>query len=265
MASATVLEPAIARASQSWRRCAAALLLALCAQPALAVKLTVVTEEFAPFNYTRDGRLNGYAVEVVQELLARAQLDYSIASYPWSRAYEMAIRQPDVLIFSMARSPEREGKFMWIAPLAKRHAYLYKLAARRDITLHEISDVAHYRVATNRGNLAQLQLQTLGQLPSQQMDLSNVDQSNLKKLMAGRADFIVATEHSVQALCATAGVPLAMLERTLPMPGDSTYFLAASLATSPATVRRLRGAYEQLQKTPFIKRAAEKYNITPAL
>lgn len=265
MASATVLEPAIARASQSLRRFAAALLLAVCAQPAMAAKLTVVTEEFAPFNYTRDGRLNGYAVEVVQELLARARLDYSIASYPWSRAYEMATRMPDVLIFSMARGPEREDKFTWIAPLARRHAYLYKLAARHDINLRDIREVANYRVATNRGNFAQAQLQKLGQLPSRQIDLSNVDQSNLKKLIAGRVDFIVATEDSVQALCATAGVPLAALERSLSMPGDSIYFLAASLATPPDTVQRLRDAYEQLQKTPFIKRAAEKYNITPAL
>lgn len=265
MASATTLGAPPARIGQCWRRGAVALLLALHGHAALAAKLTVVREEFAPLNYTKNGHLNGYAVEVVQELLARAQLDYNIASYPWSRAYEMATRQPDVLIFSIVRSPEREHEFTWIAPLVRRRAYLYKLAARRDITLHDIREVASYRVAINRGDYAQAQLQTLGQTAPQQIDLSNMNRSNLKKLLAGRVDFIVGTEYSVPALCGAAGVPLATLERTLPLPGSSTYFLAASLATPPETVQRLRGAYEQLQKTPFIKRAADKYNITPAL
>lgn len=230
------------------------------ALPALgAAPLTVVTEEFPPFNYTRDGKLAGYAVEIVQALLAQAGVDYSMASYPWERAYRMAQLKPNVLIFSIVRTPRREALFQWIAPVARRKVYLYKLAKRHDVQLQSLNDLRRYRVAVNRSDVAQTQLQALGLELGRQIDLSSQDVTNIRKLAIGRADFIVATEFSIVALCAGAGVPFELLERTLMLPGDSDYYIAASLGTPPATVERLRAAFRKLQHAPALRRIDEKY------
>src|ERR1700761_8052778 len=103
----------------------ATLLLTLSATSSGTEHLTAVTEEFRPMNYTENGELRGYTVDIVRELLARANIGYSLASYPWARTYQMAQRQPDVLIFSIVRTPEREKQFRWIAPVAKRRVYIY--------------------------------------------------------------------------------------------------------------------------------------------
>ena len=74
-----------------------------------AAPLTVVTEEFPPYSYAQGGKLTGYSVEVVRAALGGAGLDYSMTIYPWARAYQIGRAQPNVLIFSIVRTPEREA------------------------------------------------------------------------------------------------------------------------------------------------------------
>ena len=61
----------------------------------------VVTEETA-YSYLQDGKVSGPATKVVEATLQRAGLDgYQIGLYPWARAYDMALQEPDVLILSL--------------------------------------------------------------------------------------------------------------------------------------------------------------------
>jgi polar amino acid transport system substrate-binding protein len=233
----------------------AGLALAFCAFA--AAPLTVVTEEFPPYSYTRGGKLTGYSVDVVRAALDGAGLVYSISSYPWARAYQMAHSRPNVLIFSMVRSPEREQQFQWIAQIAKRSVYLYKLARRRDVNVATLEDMRRYRIAANRGDIVEEQLHHLGF----DADLSNDDQTSLKKLMVGRVDLMVASEASIKGVCAAAGISCTLLERTMPMPGLTDYYVAASLGTPADTVRLLRAEFGKIKDSPLVDRLADKYGI----
>src|SRR5471030_1852030 len=122
-------------------------------------QMTAVTEEFRPMNYTENGVVRGYTSDIARTLLERAHIGYSLASYPWARAYQMAHRQPDVLIFSIVRTPEREKLFQWIAPVAKRRAYIYKLATRGDIELRSPDDLFKYVTASDRDDASSSQLE----------------------------------------------------------------------------------------------------------
>jgi polar amino acid transport system substrate-binding protein len=215
----------------------------------------VVTEDFPPYSYAQGGRLTGYSVDVVRAALDGAGLDYSMKIYPWARAYQMGLAQPNVLIFSIVRTPEREGQFQWIAQIARRNTYLYKLASRHDIHVGSVAELRKYHVAANRGDIVEEELRELGVTA----DLSNQDQTSLRKLMAGRVDLMVASEASLKGVCASAGVPRALLERTMAMPGLTDYYVAASLGTPAATVRRLRAEFDKVK--PRMERLAEKYGV----
>ncbi|CAN7414038.1 transporter substrate-binding domain-containing protein [Pseudoduganella sp. LjRoot289] len=226
-----------------------------------AERMLAVTEEFPPFNYTENGKLAGYGVELAQAVLEGAGVDYAMASYPWARAYEMAQQQPNVLIFSMTRTPDREKLFHWIAPLAKRRVYLYKLAARTDIKVQGMLDLRRYSIATNRGDVVHKQLKALGLEEGQNIDLSDTDLANVRKLAAGRVELIAESELSMRVMAASAGLPMEKLERTIVLPGDYDYYIAASLKTPEATVRALRAGYLKAKDAGFIKRLAEKFAI----
>ncbi|MCB1974474.1 MAG: hypothetical protein KDE65_08450, partial [Burkholderiaceae bacterium] len=70
------------------------------AQPIRAVT------ETTPYTYIEGDKVVGTATEVVELTLQRAGLkDYSVHLYPWARAYDMALKEPGVLIFLIARTP----------------------------------------------------------------------------------------------------------------------------------------------------------------
>ena len=232
--------------------------LGLALRAAAAPALTVVTEDFAPYSYQQDGKISGYATDVVRELLARARLDYDLGMYPWARAYLIAKSRPNVLIYSIVRTPEREAQFQWIAQLAPRSVYVYKLAARSDIQLKSVADLRAYRIGANRGDIVEEQLRLLGL----QADLAAQDEFSLRKLLAGRVDVMVASEPMIKPLCASLGVPLSTLERTMVIPGVSSYYLAASKGTPAATVRLLRAEFDKLKNTDFLQRTAANYALT---
>lgn len=239
----------------------AALAMAMAGAVCAAETLTVVTEEYPPLNYVHDGKLTGYAVEIAHELLARSRLSYTMNIYPWARAYQMAQRRPNVLIFSIVRTPEREKAFQWIAALTPRNVYVYKLAQRKDIALKSVADLRRYKIATNRGDVTQDQLEAAGLKVGRQIDLSNRDETNLHKLTMGRVDLMVATEPAMRILCEQTGTPLATVERTIVLSNEAEYYIAASLGTPAGTVDLLREEFGKLQKSDAMKRIANKYNM----
>lgn len=73
--------------------------------------LLVVTENLPPYNYKEGIAVKGVATEVVQALLKEVGLQADIHVLSWVRAYLKALEQPNVLIFSLVRTPEREEHF----------------------------------------------------------------------------------------------------------------------------------------------------------
>lgn len=216
-------------------------------------KIQAVTEEFAPFNYTENGKVAGYSTQVVEEMFRRAGVAYELHSYPWSRAYKLAQTLPNVVIFTLARTPEREKEFQWIGVLAKRRLYLYKLASRQDIKVDNIEGARKYWVAVNRDDAAEKLLLGFGFSYEKNLDLSPSDDASLNKLLAGRIDFITGSDYTIDYLLQKNGVPTGRLKRLLPLVDQGEYFVAASKNTPQAMVQRLRAAFEQMEKDGTIK------------
>jgi len=223
-------------------------------------KIQAVTEEFAPFNYTENGKVTGYSTRVVEEMLRRAGLPYAMNSYPWSRAYKMAQTLPNVLIFTLARTPEREKEFQWIGGLAKRKLYLYKLAARKDIRVNNIDDAKKYWISVNRDDAAEKLLIGFGFSYNNNLDLSPSDVSSLNKLLAGRIDFITGSDDTVSYLLQKSGIETSRLQRSITLVDQGEYYIAASKNTSPEIVRRLRAAYAQMDKEGVIRSMQPKFD-----
>ncbi|HNW92896.1 MAG TPA: transporter substrate-binding domain-containing protein, partial [bacterium] len=88
--------------------------------------MTLITEENPPVNYTHDGRITGYAPELVRELQRRVGNDDELQMMAWPRGYDLALHHPQVALFTTARTPERETLFHWVGPIAATHAVLYQ-------------------------------------------------------------------------------------------------------------------------------------------
>ncbi|WP_102797107.1 substrate-binding periplasmic protein [Bowmanella denitrificans] len=122
-------------------------LLALCSlwgayTQAQDAPLTILTHQEPPFVYSNaQGDLDGYAVQLVRGIQNEAKSPAPILLHPWARIFYRASTEPNLLVFSMVRSAERESQFHWITPITRNmHGLFANGPLRTDI--HTLKDFA---------------------------------------------------------------------------------------------------------------------------
>ena len=212
--------------------------------------LKVVTEEWAPFNYSEHGKLTGLSVELLDAAARRANFQTSIEVLPWERAYRRALSEPGVLIFTMARKSEREHLFEWVAPVYPRTIYLYKSRHRADIRLETLPDARRYSVvAAGESDASAVDLRNIGlERGKNLLYVYGSDAQRLRMLLAGRVDLMPMHELQVPLLAREIGVAPGEFVRLLPLNvREDDYYFAFSKGTSPEQVERLRKAFKSLR------------------
>jgi len=161
---------------------------------AAAEKITVVTEILPPWQ-TTDGRdVGGIATEVVEAALRAADIEFSIHAYPWARAYRIALDEPNVLIYSMIRTPEREPLFKWVGVIGSVKEYFFRLAGRKDIQLTGIEAASKYLSIIPRDDYRHQFLAAKGFKVGRSIHLVNRQEQALRMLYAGRGDLVLDDE-----------------------------------------------------------------------
>ena len=165
--------------------------------------LVIYTEENPPVNFTENGRLTGSSVAVVREICRRLNWQGTIRAVPWARGYSQLISQPNVALFSTARTEERERMFHWVGPLYRTRAGFYALKSRgyRFDSLAEIRKVG--AIATYKDDVREQILKASG---FTNLDSSKSPVSNLKKLVAGRVDLWFYSDFGMTQIAQRAGV-----------------------------------------------------------
>jgi polar amino acid transport system substrate-binding protein len=119
----------------------------------------------------------------VREVANRANVNYTIRQYPWTRAYAVALSRRDACVFATSRTPEREEHFKWVGPLYVRTWVLVGRAGQ-DYQVRTLEDARKYRIGTFAGDAAHEYLRSRGF----QVDAAQSDNSNPQKLLLGRID-----------------------------------------------------------------------------
>ncbi|MCL9783877.1 transporter substrate-binding domain-containing protein [Vibrio sp. S4M6] len=102
------------------------------AQSASVNDINWYTEEYPPWNYTENGELKGFYVDVLLDLWVKVGINKTkqdIRVLPWARGYHYLNTDPNTALFSMARTAEREKLgILWVGPLetGKRTAIFAK-------------------------------------------------------------------------------------------------------------------------------------------
>src|SRR5205085_7007169 len=74
---------------------------------------TAYTEESPPFNFQQGGIAAGIATELLEASCQEAGLHCTIVVMPWARAYHNALNEPNTLLYTTTRTPDRENSFTW--------------------------------------------------------------------------------------------------------------------------------------------------------
>ncbi|MFP6849812.1 MAG: transporter substrate-binding domain-containing protein [Pseudomonas sp.] len=231
----------------------AALLMLLCSA-VRAETIQAVTED--SLHAFMDGdKVSGPATAVVERTLNAAGLEYQLALYPWARAYDMALQQPNVLIYLILRTPEREQLFKWVGEVKPYKAYLYKLRQRQDIQVNSLEDAKRYSIGVVRDDVRHAYLKSQG---FTKLFVAPQNHNNMRQLLNGQIDLLPLLEGDAKRLSKEAGADFTSLEQVMPLDGLITgLYLAYSNATEDAIVERTRRAFEQLRSSGEIVRLME--------
>lgn len=227
------------------------------ALPAWAQTITVVTEEYPPYNYMDSSkRITGFSTEVVQEVLKRAKVDYQISMYPWARAYQMAQDGPNVLIYSIGRNEKREAMFKWVDVIAPYNVYLYKLKSRADIKGADLASLKNLRIGAVREDVRAQFLDKEGI----KSDLVTDDGVNAKKLATDRIDLFPIDELAMVALYKREGMDPASVVKVAKLEAlSSGLYMAFSQQTADELVNKCKKALQELQKDGTVNRIKARY------
>lgn len=213
--------------------------------------------ETTPYTFQKGERVEGPATEVVEKTLQAAGLpDYVIKLYPWARAYDMALKEPDVLIYLIARTPAREQQFKWAGEIMKIQYHLYRLKDRSDISVKTLADAQRFTIGVMRDDVRQQYLQSKG---FHRLTVSAQWIDNFNKLVKRQVDLVPLTEDDASRLCVEARFDCAGLERVLTLDEASTgLYMAYSTSTADSTVQRTRTAFDKLKADGTVRRIMEK-------
>ena len=228
---------------------------------AVAQPLLVVTET-TPNSYLQDGKVVGPGTEVVELTLKRAGFgDYRLELYPWARAQDLALREPRVLIFPLARTPERENQFRWVGEIQRIRYYLYALPDRTDLKLTQLADARGRSIGVVRDDVRQQYLQRRG---FTRLAVSSQPSENLRKLLYRQVDLVPLTEKEAANLCAEARTECPGLTRVLALDEVRTsLYMAYSLATPEDIAARTAAAFESVRTDGSLARIMGATGASP--
>ena len=141
-----------------------------------SIDLTYYTEQLPPYNYQENGTLQGISVDLLEAITEQMGMKVArqeIHIVPWNEGYQAALTQNGTVLFSTARTPEREQSFKWAGPIYTDREVLFA-GSDSGITIQNIEDLKKYRIGAITGDIAIQQLLDLGVNQSQIVSENNV-------------------------------------------------------------------------------------------
>ncbi len=227
-----------------------------------AIELTILTENYPPYNYSeeKNGRVIGFTTELVEAILKETGNEHlTIELYPWKRAYMMVQKEPNILLFTMTRTKERENLFKWVGPVAERVQWLWKLKKRTDINIKTLKDAENYTITVVPDSAVYQYLVSQGFKDEKQLRPIYDGNLSTKKFLVGHDDLLFDTKLGMAYRLKLLGKSADLVEPVLALPSTGNYYLAFSLRTPDSTVSLFQEVLDNLKSNGTFNRILQKY------
>ena len=209
-----------------------ALPLAAQAQP-----LRLLTEEYPPFSYVSEGKLQGISVDQVKVIMDAAGFEHEFEILPWARAFSLAESTASTCVFTTGMLPERMDRFKWVQPLVLD----LMIMVRKTGTLHRartLDEAKRFIIGVHKDDSAEAYARQQGfprldSAPS--LDLS------LRKLLSGRVELIIMTRTTYESLRQKGE----QIEAVLDLEGTRAG-IACNLGVPDRTITRMQAELDKL-------------------
>jgi polar amino acid transport system substrate-binding protein len=213
------------------------------------IKVQVVTELSPPYQTMINNQVAGTSTTKVRKILSAANLTGIFNMYPWSRAFEKASKEPDTLIYSIAKTPNRLEKFHWLTPVTEFKFGLVSMANRKELMAVSIQQLAKHSIAVQRHDVAHEWMLKQGLKEGENFIITPDIEASWKLLLNNKVDFIVESPELMQSMLESFNLPVDTTKFVLPIPDLALLgYLAANKNTDRHTIQKLKAAIDNLNQ-----------------
>lgn len=239
-----------------FRSLTVALLAAMLCGSVWAQSQTILTEDDPPYSFLdADKKPTGMAVEIVQEIQRRLKNSDAIEFNPWARAYNRLQKEPNVVLFSMARTAERNELFNWVGPIIDN---TWELVAKADSTIQlktledakKLKKIGVYNQDSRDAYLTQEGFTNL--------ERANNNISGFKMLMGNRVEAFASVDTTLADNLKESGFGLNDVKVVLPFKTVQV-FIAMSKTTPVDIVNNWQSAFASMVKDGSYRKIFNMY------
>lgn len=219
-----------------------------------AANFKIMTEDYPPYNYMKEGKITGLATEVVQEIAKKIGHPADIELLPWARGYGLIQQQEGMILYSMTRTEAREKLFKWVGPIASNKWVLFAKKGS-GITVATLADAKKVeKIGTYKDDAAEMFLKAEG---FANLDSVVDDMQNVPKLIAGRINLWIVGELQGIYKAKEKGVN-DQIEKILDVQ-DTQLYIAFSKNTADSDIAQWQKALDDMRADGSYAAIVKKY------
>jgi polar amino acid transport system substrate-binding protein len=235
-------------------------LLSISANAQEIPNFTIMTEDWAPYNFSEAGETRGISTDIMVLMLKKigsSQTRSEIELLPWARAYEKLKKEPNTILFTTTRTKKRENMFKWVGPIFEIDFYLWALKSEK-IQINSAAELVEYRIGTLRYDvLEDILIEETGMKVS---DFDRVSRNlfNTKKLYAKRVNLIATSAKTIQQTSKELELNPNLFEKVYSLGSKSMNF-AFHKDTPDSIINLFETAFFDLKQEGEINKIFDKY------
>lgn len=218
-------------------------------QAAPAKDLVYITEQFPPFSFQEDGKLQGISVDLLDKMLGHMNMTLNrsdIKLLPWDQGYQMALQDNNAVIFSTGRIPEREALFKWVGPISSIKVALFA-SKEKHIKINSPGDLRALKIGVVRDSAEEPLVIKAGAKPGNLVERNNTTEL-IDMLKAGTIDAWAYPDLVGIWLAKKAGLNASKYEIVYQLDEGTPLYYAFNRNTSNSTVQAFQQALIQTKK-----------------
>lgn len=218
-------------------------------QAAPAKDLVYITEQFPPFSYQEEGKLQGISVDLLDKILGHMNMTLNrneIKLLPWDQGYQMALQDNNTIIFSTGRIPDREALFKWVGPISPIKVVLFA-SNERHIKINSPEDLSALKIGVVRDSAEGPLVIKAGANPSNLVERNNTTEL-IDMLKGGTIDAWAYPDLVGIWLAEKAGLNASKYEIVYQLDEGTPLYYAFNRNTSNSTVQAFQQALIQTKK-----------------
>ena len=205
----------------------------------------------------KNGQPVGLAVELLRLIWREmGEPEQPIHFLPWSRGWYLLTQQPEAVLFTTARTKERDPHFLWVCPISNSRVAL--VGRKKDAPkVSSRADLAKLQIGVMQADVGEQLLLSRGVSPGNMMAVERMEQV-VRQLIMARTDLVAGNEVMLRHQAKEMGFGAEHFV-TVAILAEQENCFAFNLLADQQQVARLQQALQRVQQSEDYQALMTRY------